>query len=86
MLTLASSLTLTPSLFAKMCASNPEAVLEPAAKGSIRSPNASVLRLERWQALGEAERARFPPLYPDLVVELASPADAAQALRRKMAE
>jgi Uma2 family endonuclease len=41
-------------------------------------------RLERWQALSEAERDGFPPLCPDLVVELASPADGPQALRRKM--
>ncbi len=52
--------------------------------GSIRSPDASVVRLERWQALSEAERDGFPPLCPDLVVELASPSDEPQALRRKM--
>jgi Uma2 family endonuclease len=28
--------------------------------------------LERWQALSEAERDGFPPLCPDLVVELAT--------------
>ena len=39
--------------------------------GSVRSPDASVVRLERWQALSEAERDGFPPLCPDLVVELA---------------
>ena len=53
--------------------------------GSVRSPDASVVRLERWQALSEAERDGFPPLCPDLVVELASPSDGPQALRRKMA-
>jgi Uma2 family endonuclease len=52
--------------------------------GSIRSPDASLVRLERWQALSEAEREGFPPLCPDLVVELASPSDEPQALRRKM--
>ena len=40
--------------------------------GSVRSPDASVVRLERWQALSEAERDGFPPLCPDLVVELAA--------------
>ena len=30
------------------------------------------MRLERWQALSEAERDGFPPLCPDLVVELAA--------------
>jgi Uma2 family endonuclease len=39
--------------------------------GSVRSPDASVVRLERWQTLSEAERDGFPPLCPDLVVELA---------------
>ena len=52
--------------------------------GSVRSLDASVVRLDRWQALSEAEREGFPPLCPDLVVELASPSDAPQALRRKM--
>jgi Uma2 family endonuclease len=41
------------------------------ADGSVRSPDASVVRLERWQALSEAERDGFPPLCTDLVVELA---------------
>ena len=41
------------------------------ADGSVRSPDASVVQLERWQALSEAERDGFPPLCPDLVVELA---------------
>jgi Uma2 family endonuclease len=53
--------------------------------GSVRSPDASVVRLERWQALSEAEREGFPPLCPDLVVELASPSDEPQVLRRKLA-
>ena len=53
--------------------------------GSVRSPDASVVRLERWQVLSEAEREGFAPLCPDLVIELASPSDEAQALRKKMA-
>ena len=47
------------------------------------------MRLERWQALAPEERRGFPPLCPDLVVELASPSDEGPrgltALRRKMA-
>jgi hypothetical protein len=46
--------------------------------GSIRSPDASLVRLDRWQALSEAERRGFPPLCPDLVVELASPSNHAR--------
>jgi Uma2 family endonuclease len=132
MLTLARTLTLTPSQFAEVCAANPEAVLELDADGtliemtptggntsarnsallfqlqawarttgdwivfdssagfqlpdgSVRSPDASLVRLDRWRALSEAERDGFPPLCPDLVVELASPSDEPQALRRKLA-
>jgi len=57
--------------------------------GSVRSPDASLLRLERWQALSPADRRSFAPLCPDLVVELASPSDEGprgeSALRQKMA-
>jgi Uma2 family endonuclease len=53
--------------------------------GSVLSPDASALRLERWQALTPAERQGFPPLCPDLVVELASLSDRLPELRRKMA-
>jgi Uma2 family endonuclease len=57
--------------------------------GSIRSPDASLLRLERWQALTAEQRRGFAPLCPDLVVELASPTDegprGVSDLRRKMA-
>lgn len=65
--------------------------------GSVLSPDAAVLRLERWQALTPEQRRGFPPLCPELVVELVSPSVAAgfsegveghrgsEALRRKMA-
>jgi Uma2 family endonuclease len=53
--------------------------------GSVRSPDASLVRLDRWRSLSEAERDGFPPLCPDLVVELASPSDDPPALRRKLA-
>ena len=57
--------------------------------GSVVSPDASLLRLERWQALSPEERRSFSPLCPDLVVELASPSDEGprglSALRQKMA-
>ena len=65
--------------------------------GSVLSPDAAVVRLERWQALTPEQRRGFPPLCPDLVVELVSPSVAAgfsegvegprgiQALRRKLA-
>jgi Uma2 family endonuclease len=53
--------------------------------GSVRSPDASLVRLQRWQALSGEQRRGFPPLCPDLVVELASPSDRAADLRRRMA-
>ena len=57
--------------------------------GSVVSPDASLVDLDRWQALSKAERRSFAPLCPDLVVELASPSDegprGVSALRQKMA-
>jgi Uma2 family endonuclease len=55
---------------------------------SVLSPDLSLLRMERWQAFTVEQRRRFPPLCPDLVLELASPSDegprGVSALRRKM--
>ena len=57
--------------------------------GSVLSPDASLVALDRWQTLTPEERRGFAPLCPDLVVELASPSDegprSLTALRRKMA-
>ena len=57
--------------------------------GSVRSPDASLVALERWRALTPEQCRGFPPLCPDLLVELASPSDEGPrgltALRRKMA-
>ena len=56
---------------------------------SVVSPDASLVRLDRWRALSTEERRRFAPLCPDLVVKLASPSDegsrGVRALREKMA-
>ncbi len=58
--------------------------------GSILSPDAALVRLDRWQALTPEQRLGFVPLCPDLVVELASPSDegprGVSALRHKMAQ
>jgi Uma2 family endonuclease len=57
--------------------------------GSVRSPDASLVALDRWQALTAEQRRGFAPFCPDLVVELASPSDEGPrgltALREKMA-
>jgi Uma2 family endonuclease len=56
--------------------------------GSVLSPDASLVGLDRWQALTSEQRRGFAPLCPDLVVELASPSDdgprGLTALREKM--
>jgi Uma2 family endonuclease len=55
---------------------------------SVLSPDASLVALDRWQALTAEQRRGFAPLCPDLVVELASPSDEGPrgltALRQKM--
>ena len=57
--------------------------------GSVYSPDASLVQLERWWALTPEQQRCFAPLCPDLVVELASPSDEGPrglgALRHKMA-
>lgn len=59
------------------------------ADGSVLSPDLAVVKQERWQALSPEQRRTFPPLCPDLVIELAIASDAgprgSEALRRKMA-
>ncbi len=56
---------------------------------SVLSPDASLVALDRWQALTAEQRRTFAPLCPDLVVELASTSDEGprglSALRQKMA-
>jgi Uma2 family endonuclease len=56
---------------------------------SVLSPDASLVALDRWQALTAEQRRGFAPICPDLVVELASPSDEGPrgltALRQKMA-
>jgi Uma2 family endonuclease len=63
------------------------------ADGSVLSPDGSLMRLKRWQTLTPAQRRGFPPLCPDLLVELSSPSGASPsdegprgitALRHKM--
>lgn len=56
--------------------------------GSVLSPDASLVRLDRWQALTPEQRRGFAPLCPDLVVEMASASDegprGVSSLRQKM--
>jgi len=54
--------------------------------GARRSPDASWIRKERWEALPKEERQKFARLCPDFVVELRSPVDRLSVLQEKMAE
>ena len=54
--------------------------------GAERSPDASWVRKERWNALTASEKSKFVPLCPDLVVELLSPSDSKAKIRAKMVE
>jgi Uma2 family endonuclease len=52
--------------------------------GAIRSPDASWVRRDRWEALSPEARSRFVPLCPDFVVELMSPSDDLSTTQAKM--
>jgi len=54
--------------------------------GAYRCPDAAWVKLERWQALTQDQKRRFPPICPDFVVELRSETDALEKLRAKMRE
>ncbi|MEH2278593.1 MAG: Uma2 family endonuclease [Nostoc sp.] len=54
--------------------------------GADRSPDASWLRLERWNALTGEQQIKFIPLCPDFVVELLSPSDSLKVAQEKMRE
>ena len=54
--------------------------------GAVRAPDASWLKLERWEALTPQQRQKFLPLCPDFVVELRSPTDSFKQLQAKMQE
>jgi Uma2 family endonuclease len=54
--------------------------------GAIRSPDASWVKRDRWNALTKEQRQRFAPLCPDFVIELRSPTDRLSDLQEKMQE
>ncbi|MBP0031261.1 Uma2 family endonuclease [Roseofilum sp. Guam] len=54
--------------------------------GANRSPDASWVRQESWDALTPEQRKGFAPLCPDFVVELRSETDTLKELRAKMQE
>jgi Uma2 family endonuclease len=54
--------------------------------GAIRSPDASWIMRERWEALPKKLRCGFAPIYPDFVIELVSPSDELETVQAKMRE
>jgi len=54
--------------------------------GANRSPDASWIRMERWESLTQEQRQKFLPLCPDFVVELCSPSDSLTQTQKKMGE
>ncbi len=53
---------------------------------SVRSPDVSWIRKERWEPLPEAKREKFAPVCPDFVIEIRSKPDSIQGLKAKMEE
>ncbi|MEG4864948.1 MULTISPECIES: Uma2 family endonuclease [unclassified Microcoleus] len=51
-----------------------------------KSPDASWIKLERWNALSPEQQDKFPPICPDFVVELRSASDNLKPLQEKMQE
>ena len=54
--------------------------------GAERSPDASWMKLERWNLLSEEEQQGFAPICPDFVIELRSKSDTLKPLQEKMEE
>jgi Uma2 family endonuclease len=54
--------------------------------GAERSPDASWIKLERWNTLTSEQKQRFAPICPDFILELRSPSDNLKPLKEKMQE
>ena len=58
--------------------------------GARKSPDASWIKLDRWNQLTQEQQDGFPPIAPDFVIELVSPSDLKnqryQDLQNKMQE
>lgn len=54
--------------------------------GATRSPDASWIKIARWQAIPKAQQRKFAPVDPDFVIELMSPTDDLTELQQKMVE
>lgn len=54
--------------------------------GATRSPDASWVKLTKWNSLSAEQKTKFAPICPDFVVELKSPSDSLEVLQEKMQE
>lgn len=54
--------------------------------GATRSPDASWIKLERWDTLTAEQKASFAPICPNFVIELRSAGDSLVKLQEKMQE
>lgn len=54
--------------------------------GATRSPDASWIKLDRWNVLTDDQKASFAPICPDFVIELRSASDGLPRLQAKMRE
>ncbi|WP_413199470.1 Uma2 family endonuclease [Nostoc piscinale] len=54
--------------------------------GANRSPDVAWIKQDRWDALTPKEKAKFPPIAPDFVLELMSPSDDLAETQAKMRE
>ena len=54
--------------------------------GATRSPDASWVKLTKWNALSDVQKAKFAPICPDFVVEIRSSSDNLTPLQDKMLE
>lgn len=54
--------------------------------GANRSPDIAWIKQERWDSLTPEEKAKFPPISPDFVLELLSPSDSLKDTQNKMQE
>ncbi|MEJ7862559.1 MAG: Uma2 family endonuclease [Pyrinomonadaceae bacterium] len=54
--------------------------------GAKRSPNLAWAKNEKWNALSDEEKQKFPPFCPDFMVEMRSPSDSIVNLQNKMME
>jgi Uma2 family endonuclease len=50
------------------------------------TPDASWIKLERWNALTDAQKASFAPICPNFVIELRSSSDSLTKLQDKIQE